>query len=78
MPIVPTAADLQSTIERMEARYDAAPDVRAVPLMATYRRLTIEFEADLSDTRDLLMAKASALMMVKYLLQAQEASSKGT
>lgn len=52
---MPDLAEIEATVVRMEARY------RAEPLFAVYRRLCTQFEADLSDRRDLALAKASAL-----------------
>lgn len=56
----PDLAEIEATVSRMEARYGADP------LFPVYQRLCERFEADLSDRRDLALAKASALMLVKF------------
>lgn len=66
MASVPDLAEIEATVVRMEARY------RAEPLFAVYRRLCTQFEADLSDRRDLALAKASALMLVKFAGEAPD------
>jgi len=60
MASVPDLAEIEATVSRMEARY------RADPLFPVYQRLCERFEADLSDRRDLALAKASALMLIKF------------
>ena len=66
MGVVPGIAELEATIARMEARFDADP--RAKDLMESYRNLFGRFADDLSDPRDLLLSRAAALMMIKYRL----------
>lgn len=63
----PDLTELQATIARMQARFDADP--RATDLMKRYRDLRIRFEADLADPRDIALSRAAALMMIKYQLQ---------
>ena len=63
----PDLTELQATIARMQARFDADP--RATDLMKRYRDLSIRFEADLADPRDIALSRAAALMMIKYQLQ---------
>ena len=60
MAVVPDLAEIEATVVRMEARY------RADPLFPMYQLLCERFESDLSDRRDLALAKASALMLVKF------------
>lgn len=57
----PSLEEIEATVKRMEARYGASGYFEA------YRRLCERFEADLSDPRDLALAKSAALMLVKYL-----------
>lgn len=66
MGITPDLTELQATIARMQARFDADP--RAADLMQRYRDLCIRFEADLADPRDIALSRAAALMMIKYQL----------
>ena len=57
---VPSLREIEETVERMEARY------RDHTLYADYLRLREQFDADLSDARDLALAKSAALMLIKY------------
>lgn len=66
MAVVPDLVELEATIARMEARFDAEP--RAAALMECYRALCDRFAHDLVDPRDIAMSRASALMMIKYQL----------
>ena len=66
MAVTPDLAELEATIARMEARFDA--DLCASGLMASYRDLCARFDADLVDPRDIALSRAAALMMVKYQL----------
>ena len=59
-PSVPSLAEIEETVARMEERY------RGHPLFADYLRLKDRFDADLSDARDRALAKSAALMLVKY------------
>ncbi|HTM77637.1 MAG TPA: hypothetical protein VL133_08420 [Devosia sp.] len=61
MAEVPTPAAIEATIERMELRYGKSIH------FAAYRALCERFAADLSDPRDLALAKSAALMLIKYL-----------
>jgi hypothetical protein len=67
MAVTPDLAELQATIARMEARFDAEP--RAKSLMGPYRDLCARFENDLADPRDIALSRAAALMMIKYQLE---------
>ena len=69
MPIIPDIAELRSTIERMEARYKASKDPQAGPLMEAYGRVAVRYESQLADERDRFLSKASALMMVRFVLE---------
>lgn len=66
MAVTPDLTELQATIARMQARFDADP--RAADLMQRYRDLCIRFEANLADLRDIALSRAAALMMIKYQL----------
>ena len=57
----PELAEIEATVVRMEARYGGSIHFPA------YRRLCERFAADLSDPRDLALAKSAALMLIKYL-----------
>ena len=57
---VPDLKETEATVARMEERY------RGSPLFPIYQRLSQRFEADLSDARDLALAKSAALMLVKF------------
>jgi hypothetical protein len=61
MASVPDLAEIEATVSRMEARY------RDDPLFPVCQRLCQRFEADLNERRDLALAKASALMLVKFV-----------
>ena len=66
-PRVPSLAEIEETVTRMEERY------RDHPLFANYVRLRERFDADLSDARDRALARSAALMLIKY---ESEASSQ--
>jgi hypothetical protein len=57
---VPTLAEIEATIARMEQRY------RAHPSFPAYLQLRQRFDEDLSDARDRALSKAAALMQIKY------------
>jgi hypothetical protein len=57
----PTLGEIEATVERMERRYAGSSHFPA------YRALCLRFAADLSDTRDLALAKSAALMLIKQL-----------
>ncbi len=59
-PRVPSLAEIEETVTRMEARYSASP------LFADYLRLKERFDADLSDARDRALARSAALMLIRY------------
>jgi len=65
--IEPTLAELEATVERLEARLDGSihPDVRQA--MATYRKLDARFRADLANPRDLALSRGGALMLIKLI-----------
>ena len=51
---VPSLDELEATVARMEERY------REHPLFSDYLRVRDRFDADLSDTRDRVLAKSAA------------------
>lgn len=58
--------DLAATVERMEARLLAGGHPALAPAVGWYRRCAVRFERDLGGCRrDLLLAKASALMLLQ-------------
>ena len=63
---VPELSEIAATVSRMEARYGTTPEANR--LMTAYRRISKQFTADLSDPRDLALAKSAALMMVAALV----------
>ncbi len=66
--------ELAATVQRMEARLSTSESVGVQELMRTYRQVVIRFEQDLSScTRDLHLAKASALMLVQAAASATSA-----
>lgn len=65
MTPVPDLAEIEATVARMEAVH------RNAPLFAAYLRLCERFAADLANPRDLALARASALMLVKFAGEAE-------
>lgn len=63
MGTVPSLEEIEATVSRLEDRY------RATPLFAVYERLCLRFEVDLSDRRDLALAKSAALMFIKFEME---------
>jgi hypothetical protein len=58
--------ELAATVQRMEARLAGDRSEPIAHLLALYRELAPRFERDLAaSSRDILMAKASALMLVQ-------------
>jgi hypothetical protein len=60
--------ELETTVERMEARLAAFDDALARELLAAYAALTPVFAADLADRRDELMARSAALMLIQQAM----------
>jgi hypothetical protein len=58
---IPLLAEIEATVARMELRH--ANSIH----FAAYRDLCRRFEADLSDARDLALAKSAPLMLIKAL-----------
>jgi len=55
----PSEAELRQTVGRMEER------LRTHPLFPDYERLTERFADDLSDERDVLLARSAVLMLLQ-------------
>lgn len=68
-------AALLETVARMESRLASARDQAVQRLMAHYAALAQRFETDLvASSRDVALAKASALMLVQAVAVAQNAA----
>lgn len=63
----PTLDELERTVERMEGRFGACEDAQTRALFTAYLALKPRFAADLADQRDLALANASALMLIKQM-----------
>jgi hypothetical protein len=62
----PSEEELAATVERMESRLSASGSAGVQELMQCYRGVVSKFQQDLSSwPRDLLLAQASALMLVQ-------------
>jgi Protein of unknown function (DUF1653) len=67
-----TEFDLAATVQRMEVRLSASNSAAVQQLMPLYHQLAVRFEQDLAAReRDVLLAKASALMLVQAATQAE-------
>jgi hypothetical protein len=68
-------AELLETVARMEARLGASKVPAVVDLMSHFSILAPRFESDLANSpRDIALAKASALMLVQSVSEAQSAA----
>ncbi|MFZ5549822.1 MAG: hypothetical protein ACOZJX_14110 [Pseudomonadota bacterium] len=68
----PSLAELTTTVARMETRLQAHSSAAVGQAFRLYQRLVPRFEADLgAASRDLALARASALMLVQALAQAE-------
>jgi hypothetical protein len=65
---MPSEAELRETVERMEAR------LRGHPLFGDYARLALRFAQDLSDERDVLLARSAVLMLLQEALPKKDVS----
>ncbi|MHB0952890.1 MAG: hypothetical protein ACYC10_13315 [Allorhizobium sp.] len=65
----PSLEELEATVSRMTERYAASDDPRVVELIRAVRTLDRRFMADLSDPRDLALARACALMFVRATIE---------
>ncbi len=69
-----TEEELAATVKRMEAALSASRSASVQQLMRWYRQVAARFEQDLAAcSRDLSLAKASALMLVQAAAQAESA-----
>jgi len=67
-------AQLAETVDRMTSRLEASASVTVRQLMQWYRPLARRFETDLAGrSREVLLARASALMLVQAAAQAKDA-----
>ncbi len=74
-PVPVPEGELAATVARMEARLGSIQGAAAEALMTHYAALARRFEADLtSSSRDVLLARASALMLVQAVAGAQDAA----
>lgn len=72
-PAVVTEQELAATVARMESRLAAVPSPKVAQLLALYRGLVPRFQADLAaSSRDVALARASALMLVQAVAQAEQ------
>jgi len=63
----PTRETLERTVERLTARFQSLPE--AAPLMRALSALEPRFISDLPDQRDLALARAAALMVVRAVIE---------
>jgi hypothetical protein len=64
--------ELAATVQRMEARLASSESEPVLALLARYRELVARFERDLgASRRDILLAQASALMLVQAAAEAE-------
>jgi hypothetical protein len=67
-----TEAELAATVQRMEEKLSASVSATVQQLMPFYCQVALRFEQDLAAReRDILLAKASALMLVQAAAQAE-------
>jgi hypothetical protein len=72
-PAAVTQQELVATVARMESRLAEVPSPKVAQLLALYRGLVPRFQADLGAcSRDVALARASALMLVQAAAQAEE------
>jgi hypothetical protein len=63
----PTLAEIEATVERLEARLRDSPHESTRSLLSTYRKLDARFRADLDNPRDLALSRGAALMLIKFI-----------
>lgn len=63
----PTLAEIEATIERLEARLQVSSHGSTPTLLSSYRKLDARFRADLDDPRDLALSRSAALMLIKFI-----------
>ena len=64
--------EIRQTVDRMEQHLDGVEQAEVVHLVSLYRTLAIRFADDLNNERDVLLARASALMLVQEFAMAGE------
>jgi hypothetical protein len=70
-----TQAELEATVLRMEDRLSGQNSPSVVAPMRKYREVCLRFENDLRESpRDVALAKASALMLVQAVANAEHAA----
>jgi hypothetical protein len=69
--VIPSLDEINATIARMAARFDAMQTDDARRVMTAYHRLSDQFGAGLADPRDVALSRGAALMMVQELLLAR-------
>ncbi len=68
-------AELEATIVRMESQLGGISSPKVAAAFASYRALVPRLQADLTaSSRDVALARASALMLVQAIAQAQNAA----
>jgi hypothetical protein len=74
-PHMITEAELASTAARMEMRLASVKNPAVESLMSHYSALVGKFESDFAaSSRDVVLAKASVLMLVQAVAEAQNAA----
>jgi len=69
VPVPPSLEELEQTVMRMTARYRQSPDPVLRRLIDAIGALDGRFVADLADPRDLALARASALMVARAVVE---------
>jgi hypothetical protein len=70
--MVPSLAEIEAAVARMEARLESDGRSNVVSLMRAYRAVATRFRADLSEPRDAALACSGALMLVQQVAQATD------
>jgi hypothetical protein len=63
----PTLAEIEASVERLEARLGQSAHPGTRHLFANYRKLDARFRADLADPRDLALSRGGALMLIQLI-----------
>jgi hypothetical protein len=63
----PSLAEIEATVERLEARLSPSDAAGTQRLLTAYRKLDARFRADLADPRDLALSRGAALMLIKFV-----------
>jgi hypothetical protein len=70
--MIPHLAEINATVIRMEERLGNDKRSNIVSLMHVYRAICTRFQSDLSDPRDLALARSAALMLIQQVAQATD------